>query len=129
MVVVHLPIACHYRVFFIYFSNAFNAGRAFPLNNSNDAPPPVDTWVISFISPNFSNAAAVSPPPQLPLPRMQHNLLGVLPFLEFHSHMLLIQIHPLDHSIILFQNYLKFIKSVTESGPISNPIIFDGICQ
>ena len=43
-------------------------GNTLPSRNSNEAPPPVDTCVISSLYPAFSTANALSPPPTIVTP-------------------------------------------------------------
>ena len=40
-------------------------GSSLPSRNSSEAPPPVEMWVILSAKPNFSTAAALSPPPTI----------------------------------------------------------------
>ena len=40
-------------------------GSSRPSRNSREAPPPVEIWVILSAKPNFSIAAAESPPPMI----------------------------------------------------------------
>ena len=44
-------------------SRAATPGKTLPSINSNDAPPPVDTWVKSSALQNFLAAETESPPP------------------------------------------------------------------
>ena len=45
--------------------NAATPGRVLPSRNSRAAPPPVETWVISFATPKVATASAVEPPPTM----------------------------------------------------------------
>src|SRR5690349_8623492 len=47
------------------FANAAIPGSSLPSRNSRLAPPPVLTWLILSARPNFSTAAAESPPPTI----------------------------------------------------------------
>ena len=40
-------------------------GRTLPSNNSKDAPPPVEMWLIFSLKPICVTAAALSPPPMI----------------------------------------------------------------
>ena len=50
---------------FYLLSNIAIPGRTRPSINSKNAPPPVETYVISDFTPHASNAATVSPPPTM----------------------------------------------------------------
>ena len=52
-----------------YFAvRAATPGRTFPSRNSRDAPPPVETWLISAALPLFLTALTESPPPMIEVP-------------------------------------------------------------
>ena len=40
-------------------------GRVLPSRSSNEAPPPVETWLTLSSRPNLAIAVAVSPPPMM----------------------------------------------------------------
>ena len=44
-------------------SKAATPGKVLPSSNSNEAPPPVEMWLILLARPAFSTAATESPPP------------------------------------------------------------------
>ena len=52
-------------------------GNNFPSKYSNEAPPPVEIWVILSATPAFSTAAAESPPPITVTAFIFANLLAI----------------------------------------------------
>mmetsp|Transcript_56191 Transcript_56191/g.62834 ORF Transcript_56191/g.62834 Transcript_56191/m.62834 type:complete len:290 (-) Transcript_56191:549-1418(-) len=112
-------------MFNIYASSrAATPGRTFPSNNSREAPPPVEIWLISPARPDCIVAATESPPPMIVMQPLSLVISAKIlikskvPFANFS-----ISKTPIGPFIItvLAVDRLSFCSFVV-SGPLSSPI-------
>src|SRR5688500_16149864 len=96
-------------------------GRVLPSRNSREAPPPVETWDILPATPNFSTAAAVSPPPTTDVTPLSEAMCWARDFVpSAKGSISKTPTGPFQRMVLALES--SDLKRSTLLGPVSRPI-------